>query len=528
MLCVRVDLNSKVSVHRGQGSNKNTFKRDHSTNNISISAPISLQGQNPSEQWLLPPIKDELKGRKTLVLDLDETLIHSSFQEIPNADFLIPVTANGRSLCVYVKKRPGVESFLAEMSGYYEIAVYTASQAIYATPILDQLDPERLIHHRLFRESCIVTNGGFIKDLSKLGRDLAGVVIVDNSPACYALQPENGIPISTWMEDPNDLMLSQLAPFLKLLATVEDVREYLMWLITDDNIDYIDALSELKSSLENKSEDSIQDDKFNEELPKTQSPAKKESSNTPIEILQAPAVSKPSCHIRNGSCNFDTNKKFVTLATPCHISGVKTKRVKMPARATATEGLQIPVSAQNKRKLGGAVKTEVSTPRNRVVNANILTLQDPKKNNQVALRNSEAIERHIKKIKSKVTSPKAARPTTTRLSLNSNKELNAPQSERLKIKLDISSLENKIVSINLTKSSAKKPLTARRDNRGNVSREIAMKCIPREVVNISRGHISTSAKSLKKIVALKATVPGNQKKPLASRKHIVAAPELII
>lgn len=477
-------------------------------------------------------MRDEQRGRKTLVLDLDETLIHSSFQEIPNASFLIPVTANGKSLCVYVKKRPGVELFLAEMSRHYELVVYTASQAIYATPILDQLDPEKRIQHRLFRESCIVTNGGFIKDLSKLGRDLAGVVIVDNSPACYALQPENGIPISTWTEDPHDLMLSQLAPFLKLLATVQDVREYLMWLITDDNIDYIDALSELKSSLENQSEDSIQDDKFNEELPKTQSPAGKESkeflsiSHTPVEIPQAPAVSKPSCHLRNGSCNFDTNKKFATLATSSHVSGAK--RAKIPGRTRGAEGLQIPVSASNRRKLGGAVKTEVSTPRNRVVGVNILTQQDPKKSNQVALRNSEAIERHIRKIKSKVTSPKATRPTTTRLSLNSNKELNAAHSERLKIKLDISSLENKIVSINLTKSSAKKPLTARRDNRGNVSREIAMKCIPREVVNISRGHISTSAKSLKKIVSLKATVPANQKKPLTGRKHIVAAPKLII
>ena len=35
---------------------------------------------NEQQKWLLPPIRDEFKGKKCLVLDLDETLVHSSFK----------------------------------------------------------------------------------------------------------------------------------------------------------------------------------------------------------------------------------------------------------------------------------------------------------------------------------------------------------------------------------------------------------------------------------------------------------------
>jgi Dullard-like phosphatase family protein len=167
-------------------------------------------------------------------------------------------------LHAYIKKRPGVDEFLAEMSELYEVVVYTAALSLYANPILDQLDPNNYIQYRLFRNSCVLTNERIVKDLSRLGRDLDGVIIIDNSPACYGLQPENGIPISTWTDDMNDIKLSQLVPLLRLLATVEDVRSYLMWLVTDDNIDYEDALEELKEDLKNKNEDEVSLDDYDD------------------------------------------------------------------------------------------------------------------------------------------------------------------------------------------------------------------------------------------------------------------------
>jgi len=146
-----------------------------------------------------------------------------------------------------VLKRPGVDLFLAEMSIYYEIVLYTASLPIYANPLIDLLDPHKYINYRLFREHCTFLNNSYVKDLSQLGRNLKDIIIVDNSPVCYTFQPTNGIPIPTWLNDPNDVMLSQLAPLLKLLSEVDDVRTHLSCIMQTPEIDYIASYNKLKS-----------------------------------------------------------------------------------------------------------------------------------------------------------------------------------------------------------------------------------------------------------------------------------------
>jgi RNA polymerase II subunit A small phosphatase-like protein len=55
---------------------------------------------------------EHCKGRKTLVLDLDETLVHSQFNAIKTYDYIIPVEMDGRTSNIYVLKRPGVDFFL--------------------------------------------------------------------------------------------------------------------------------------------------------------------------------------------------------------------------------------------------------------------------------------------------------------------------------------------------------------------------------------------------------------------------------
>ncbi|KAJ1932723.1 hypothetical protein EC988_009361, partial [Linderina pennispora] len=122
-------------------------------------------------QFLLGPLAPELKGKKCLVLDLDETLVHSSFREVDNPDYVVPVVLEGQEHNVYVVKRPGVDEFMRIMGQYYEIVVFTASLSMYADPVLDLLDKSQVVHHRLFRESCNLYNGNYVKDLSRLGRD---------------------------------------------------------------------------------------------------------------------------------------------------------------------------------------------------------------------------------------------------------------------------------------------------------------------------------------------------------------------
>ncbi|CBQ69583.1 related to PSR1-plasma membrane phosphatase required for sodium stress response [Sporisorium reilianum SRZ2] len=176
---------------------------------------------------LLPAIGARDAGRKCLVLDLDETLVHSSFKMIQNADFIVPVEIDGTVHNVYVIKRPGVDEFMRHMREIYEVVVFTASLSKYADPVLDMLDIHHAVRHRLFRESCYNHKGNYVKDLSQLGRDIADTIIIDNSPASYIFHPNNAVPISSWFNDPHDTELTDLCPFLADLADVDDVRAVL-------------------------------------------------------------------------------------------------------------------------------------------------------------------------------------------------------------------------------------------------------------------------------------------------------------
>lgn len=121
-------------------------------------------------------------------------------------------------------KRPGVDEFLTEMAKYYEIVIYTASLNKYADPLLDLLDPQKVIRTRLFRESCVYYEGNYVKDLSLLDRDLSNTIIIDNSPNSYIFHPENAIDCTSFIDDPKDRELNQIGDFLKGIHGVKDVR----------------------------------------------------------------------------------------------------------------------------------------------------------------------------------------------------------------------------------------------------------------------------------------------------------------
>lgn len=128
------------------------------------------------------------KGKKTLILDLDETLVHSSFKAPQRPDIILPIEIEGNVCQVYVVVRPGTELFLQRLSKIYEIVIYTASLSKYADPLIDILDsqPVKTIDYRMFREHCTFYSGVFIKDMSILGRPMSELLIIDNSPTSYA------------------------------------------------------------------------------------------------------------------------------------------------------------------------------------------------------------------------------------------------------------------------------------------------------------------------------------------------------
>ncbi|XP_062354169.1 carboxy-terminal domain RNA polymerase II polypeptide A small phosphatase 1 isoform X6 [Cinclus cinclus] len=142
---------------------------------------------------------------------------------VNNADFIIPVEIDGIMHQVYVLKRPHVDEFLQRMGELFECVLFTASLAKYADPVADLLDKWGAFRARLFRESCVFHRGNYVKDLSRLGRDLRRIIIVDNSPASYIFHPDNAVPVASWFDNMADTELLDLLPFFERLSKVEDV-----------------------------------------------------------------------------------------------------------------------------------------------------------------------------------------------------------------------------------------------------------------------------------------------------------------
>ena len=152
----------------------------------------------------LPAKREDDNREYTLVLDLDETLVH--FFEDNNE--------------AYVKVRMGAECFISILSQFCEIVIFTASTKFYADTVIDGLDCKDLIDHKLYREHTYDYNGINVKDLSKLGRDLNKVIIIDNIEENYIFQPKNGLNIIDFEGDENDNELHFILEDLLKIVTV--------------------------------------------------------------------------------------------------------------------------------------------------------------------------------------------------------------------------------------------------------------------------------------------------------------------
>lgn len=154
----------------------------------------------------LPP--KTCKRKFTMVVDLDETLVH--YDKEKKAFFVRPYTRH----------------FLRVLAVHYEIVLFTAAMKDYTDYIIEKVDTEKKIDYRLYREHTLSIGNANVKDLSRIGRDLAKTIIIDNNPHTFQLQPRNGIYIRTWISDPDDKALLRLSNVLVDMAQrdIPDVR----------------------------------------------------------------------------------------------------------------------------------------------------------------------------------------------------------------------------------------------------------------------------------------------------------------
>ncbi|XP_067659546.1 CTD nuclear envelope phosphatase 1-like [Haliotis asinina] len=174
--------------------------------------------------------------RKVLVLDLDETLIHSHHDGVLRQtvklgtppDFVLKVTIDRHPVRFFVHKRPHVDYFLEVVSQWYDLVVFTASMEIYGAAVADKLDNNRgVLRRRYYRQHCNLDCGSYTKDLSNICPDLSSIFILDNSPVAYRSYPNNAIPIKSWFSDATDTALLCLLPMLDALRFCSDVRSVL-------------------------------------------------------------------------------------------------------------------------------------------------------------------------------------------------------------------------------------------------------------------------------------------------------------
>eukprot|EP01060_Flectonema_neradi_P021475 TRINITY_DN29133_c0_g1_i1.p1 TRINITY_DN29133_c0_g1~~TRINITY_DN29133_c0_g1_i1.p1 ORF type:complete len:223 (+),score=40.60 TRINITY_DN29133_c0_g1_i1:38-670(+) len=175
------------------------------------------------------PSWEQPRSKHVLVLDLDETLIHSCFKYSPS-DFTVDMEMDGEEFTAYVRKRPYVEYFLRKCCEMFDVIIWTASTKNYAQPLVAKLLEATGSDTNipcLYRDDCTEIGGVHIKDLTKLRVPLDKVLIIDNSPAVAFLQPRNHVPISSWFKEVSDRSLLQLLPFLERVQSSESIYDVL-------------------------------------------------------------------------------------------------------------------------------------------------------------------------------------------------------------------------------------------------------------------------------------------------------------
>lgn len=165
--------------------------------------------------------------RKLLILDLDETLIYATEQELERpADF--------RAGRYHVYRRPWLAEFLAACLSSFEVAVWTVGTADYAAAIVANIFPPPARPSFVWsRERCTYSFDGEtreyfwrknMKKVRRRGYDLKHVIAVDNTPAKWQQSYGNLVVAQSFFGDSHDEELPLLRAYLEKLKEAPNIR----------------------------------------------------------------------------------------------------------------------------------------------------------------------------------------------------------------------------------------------------------------------------------------------------------------
>lgn len=177
-------------------------------------------------------MEQPLKSKILLVLDLDETLVHSvskkdAYELTTKPDFSI---MNGDFV---VFKRPGLEEFLTKISKIYDLAIWSSATDDYLAAMLPEITPLGVEYEFIWgRNRCTdrydieYQHNYHEKHLNKIkSHPLSQILIVDDSPEKARANYGNWIPIKAFTTDKNDNSLLKLYQYLMSLTNINDVRK---------------------------------------------------------------------------------------------------------------------------------------------------------------------------------------------------------------------------------------------------------------------------------------------------------------
>ena len=185
----------------------------------SISAITFLKENLILETESAPYIKSKNKKKFSLVLDLDETLINFKINKENNDEGVL-------------KLRPNLNIFLENVMKYYEIILFTEASQSYSELLVNALEEnKKYFEYKFYRQHTVIIGNDFIKDLTRIGRPLNSIIIIDNMPQNFRLQKSNGINVKSFFgedDDDDKTLIDLMTILINIVKEEDDVRKGLI------------------------------------------------------------------------------------------------------------------------------------------------------------------------------------------------------------------------------------------------------------------------------------------------------------